>query len=53
MWNLIKITQKNLFNKTNSEISKPILWLLSVGGGNNWEGGNNICALLYKIEEED
>ena len=32
MWNLIKMMQKNLLKKTetNSQISKPILWLPSV-----------------------
>ena len=40
--------------ETNSQVSKPILWLSQVkplGGGKNWEGGNNIDTLLYKIDD--
>ena len=43
--------------ETNSQMSKPILWfpkgklLGGVGGGSNWEGGNNVYTLLYKIDD--
>ena len=47
---------KELIYKTeiNSQISKSILWLPQVKplwGGKNWEGGNSIYILLYKIDD--
>ena len=40
--------------ETNSQVSKPILWLpqgkLS-GGGRFWESGNNIYTLLYETDD--
>ena len=40
--------------ETDSQIAKQILWLLQVKpfeGRRNWEGGNNIFTLLYKIDD--
>ena len=40
--------------ETNSQISKPVLWLPKVKllrGGKKWEGENNIYTLLYKIDD--
>ena len=54
IWNLIKSDTKKLICKTETQISKPILWLPWVKplwGRKNWEGGNNIHTLLYKIDD--
>ena len=53
MWNLIKNDTKELIYKTETQISKPKLWLPSVKllrGGKNWEGGNNVHTLLCKMD---
>ena len=51
-----KNDRKELIYKTetNSQISKPSLWLpqmKSLGGGRNWEGRNNIYTRLYKTDD--
>ena len=52
MWNLIKMTQKNVQN-TDSNISKPNLWLSKgkCGGDRiNQGGGIDIHITIYKID---
>ena len=50
-----KMIQNNYKTETNSQISKPILRLPQVKlfrRGKNWEGGNKVYILLYKIDDK-
>ena len=55
MWTLIKMIQKNLFKKTetNSDFKTYLMVIIgeTVRGRENWEGRNNIYTLLYKIDD--
>ena len=45
------IKQKLIDFKTNLMVTTVKTIVETIGGGKNWEGGNNIYTLLYKIDD--